>query len=96
MSQVNRCLAKKELFGKIVDMTRVVPSESVLVFYGAGVPVYVEPLHERVVEGDDVGGDVAVVGLVVRDLQPLVVEAVSAPCSTGARTKLPHSVQEPS
>src|SRR5439155_2274465 len=49
---------------------------SVLVFYGAGVPVYLEPLHKRVVECDDVGGDVAVVGLDVPDLQPLVVEAV--------------------
>jgi hypothetical protein len=54
----------------------VVPSGSVLVFYGAGVPVYLEPLHKRVVEGDYVGGDVAVVGLDVPDLQPLVVEAV--------------------
>src|SRR5712692_9943771 len=48
---------------------------SVLVLYRAGVPVDLQPLYKRVVDGDDVGNDRLIVAFEVPDLQPLVIEA---------------------
>ena len=39
------------------------------------MPVDLEPLHERIVDRHDVGGDGPVIRFDVSDLQPLVVEA---------------------
>jgi hypothetical protein len=49
---------------------------SILVFDGAGVPINFQPLHKRVVDGDDVGGNGPIFGSDVSDLEPLVVEAI--------------------
>src|SRR5262249_42199965 len=51
---------------------------SVLVLDRACVPVDLQPLHKRVVDGDDVGGDHSVVAFELPDFQSLVVEPIEA------------------
>src|SRR6516165_2909688 len=48
----------------------------VLVLDRASVPVDLQPLHKRVVDGDDVGGDRPVVAFELPDLQTFVIQAL--------------------
>ena len=64
-------------YGQILHESARAPTpRSILVINGASVPVDLEPLHKRVVDGYDVGSDGSVVCLNVPDLQPLVVEPI--------------------
>ena len=47
-----------------------------LVIYGTSTPIYLEPLDQRVIDGDNFSGDGPRVGLDVPNLQPPVVETI--------------------
>jgi hypothetical protein len=49
---------------------------SVLILDRASVPVDLQPLHKRIIDRDDVGGNRPIIALELSELQPLVLEAL--------------------